>query len=48
MSLLFNTIIEQHIADNEILDFEGSMIPGIAKFFKNFGAKGFNYYSFKN
>ncbi|UMB61940.1 hypothetical protein MHL31_07030 [Lutibacter sp. A80] len=48
MSLLFNSIIEQHIADNEILDFEGSMIPGIAKFFKSFGAKKFNYYSFKN
>jgi hypothetical protein len=30
-----------------ILDFEGSEIPGIARFFKSFGAEKFHYYRLK-
>jgi len=48
ISLLFDTIIQEHITENEIFDFEGSMIPGVAKFFRSFGAKQINYFSFKN
>ncbi len=30
-----------------ILDFEGSMVPNIAKFFKSFGALPEKYYHYK-
>lgn len=48
MALLFDTIIQQHTTKTQIFDFEGSKIPGVAKFFKSFGAKPINYYSYKD
>ncbi len=38
-----NTIIENYAETNYTLDFEGSMIPGIAYFFESFGSKIENY-----
>lgn len=38
MSFLMDKIIQQHAGQSLWLDFEGSMIPGIARFFKSFGA----------
>lgn len=42
---LFNHIIETHCNQNLILDFEGSDIAGIARFYEGFGAKKEEYYS---
>ena len=42
-SFLLNDVIEKNSASQMILDFEGSMIPGIASFFKSFGATLENY-----
>jgi hypothetical protein len=39
MTYLINNIIEEYAHTPYILDFEGSMIPGIAHFYKTFGAK---------
>lgn len=44
MFFLLNALIEQNAEKNIILDFEGSIIPGIARFFAGFGAKAENYY----
>lgn len=47
MFLLVNNIITEYAQTNHVLDFEGSMIPGVARFFKGFGAipKNYCYYS---
>tara|TARA_R110001583_G_scaffold34847_6_gene116642 strand:- start:12494 stop:13375 length:882 start_codon:yes stop_codon:yes gene_type:complete len=42
---LFDVIIKNNSAKKMIFDFEGSMIPNVARFFKSFGAKQTNYYS---
>ena len=42
-SLLLNSIIEMYAETDFILDFEGSMIPSVASFFKSFGAKNEPY-----
>jgi hypothetical protein len=42
-SFLLNQIIEKYSESQRILDFEGSMIPGIASFFKSFGSIVENY-----
>lgn len=39
MTLVIDAIVKKYARSNQILDFEGSMIPGIAFFFKSFGAK---------
>ena len=39
-------IIQKYSGSNWILDFEGSMIPGIEKFFRSFGAVLENYYHY--
>lgn len=39
-------IIRKYSDSNWILDFEGSMIPGIEKFFRSFGASLENYYRY--
>jgi hypothetical protein len=41
---LFDYIIESHANQELILDFEGSDHPGIARFFRGFGATDFEYY----
>ena len=45
IAFLFDTMIKKNAAKNIIFDFEGSMLPGVAKFFKSFGAIENNYYS---
>jgi len=44
MTLIIDSVIEKYSNSNYVLDFEGSMIPGIAFFFKSFGAIKENYY----
>lgn len=39
-------IIRKYSDSNWVLDFEGSMIPGIEKFFRSFGASLENYYRY--
>lgn len=47
MYYLFDTFIHQHAENPLILDFEGSEIPGIARFFKGFGSEKVYYYKYK-
>jgi len=44
MLVLIDHIIKQHANSNFILDFEGSSIEGIARFFKSFGAEKQHYW----
>ena len=46
-TLLISNLIQEHQNSNFILDFEGSMIPGVADFFKSFGAEQEIYYLYK-
>jgi hypothetical protein len=46
-SLLLNDVIKEYSNTNRILDFEGSQFPGIASFFKSFGAKPETYFLLK-
>jgi hypothetical protein len=43
MFLLIDEFIKDFSGQNIILDFEGSNIPGIARFYEGFGANPFNY-----
>ena len=43
MHFLMDTFIQQHRNDCILLDFEGSMIPNVAYFFKGFGSKEVYY-----
>jgi len=45
-TLLVNTLIKQFSTSNFQLDFEGSMIEGVANFYKGFGARKERYYNF--
>ena len=45
---LLDTLIRENAGTNLILDFEGSMLPGVARFYKGFGAKEVNYLTFYN
>ncbi len=47
MYFLVNKFIESNAGKNLILDFEGSMIPGVARFYKGFGAKAETYFQLK-
>jgi|JI10StandDraft_1071094.scaffolds.fasta_scaffold175881_1 hypothetical protein len=47
MSLILNEFIKNHAGQNCFFDFEGSMIPGIASFFKSFGAEKVSYYFYQ-
>lgn len=38
MAILIDQIIRQHAGSEVILDFEGSMMPGVAQFYRGFGA----------
>jgi len=42
---LLNKIIEDNAASDSVFDFEGSMIPGVARFYKSFGAEEIVYKS---
>ena len=46
-SLLLNSIIKKNSNSKRVLDFEGSMYPSIASFFKSFGAEKEIYSLFK-
>jgi hypothetical protein len=43
MFLIIENIIQKYAGHEIILDFEGSTIPGIARFFEGFGAKKISY-----
>lgn len=45
---LFDQIISQHIDNQLIVDFEGSSIPGVAGFYKGFGAVEEIFFNFKH
>lgn len=45
---LFDDIIKRNAATNLVFDFEGSMIDGVAKFFKSFGSRLVNYNSYQD
>jgi hypothetical protein len=47
---LMNSLIEEFAGSGNILDFEGSMIPGVAHFYKNFGStcQPYYYYYYNN
>jgi len=47
ISFLIDLLIHKYANHKLILDFEGSMIKGIADFFKSFGAIQENYYSYR-
>ncbi|MFN8255349.1 MAG: hypothetical protein U0W24_06645 [Bacteroidales bacterium] len=47
MFLLIDDFIKDHSNENLILDFEGSNIEGIARFYGGFGANPFNYQTIK-
>ena len=47
MTFLLNYYIENHLNSNKVLDFEGSNIPGIYRFYKGFGAVENNYLHIK-
>lgn len=47
MFLLVNEIIKQHANTNVLLDFEGSEIEGVARFYNGFGAENIPYYYYK-
>ncbi|MDD2284456.1 MAG: hypothetical protein PHQ11_03540 [Paludibacter sp.] len=48
MFYLVDTIIRQESGKDKMLDFEGSSIDGVARFYKGFGAKNHPYYVIKN
>lgn len=47
MSLIINSVIKTYAQSDYILDFEGSMLPGVAAFFNSFGAQQESYYHLK-
>lgn len=46
-SLLIDSMIKRYSKSKVVLDFEGSMLPNIASFFKSFGAKKESYFLLK-
>lgn len=50
MFLLVDYIIRKYAKQDVVLDFEGSMIPGVARFFQGFGAgiERYPHYQYKN
>ncbi|PHR74162.1 MAG: hypothetical protein COA67_02005 [Lutibacter sp.] len=47
MTYIIDSVIKEYADSNFILDFEGSMIPGIAFFFKSFGSQEEMYFNFQ-
>lgn len=48
MFYLIDSIIRQNCAKDKLLDFEGSALEGVARFYKGFGAINHPYYIIKN
>ena len=46
-TFLINELIKEHENTKSILDFEGSMVEGVANFYKSFGAKEEEYFWYK-
>ena len=46
MFFLLDRFIRENSGSNLILDFEGSMIPGVAKFYQGFGSRNTPYLRF--
>lgn len=46
-TFLVNELIREHQQTELLLDFEGSMIPGVARFYESFGARPEIYYLYK-
>ncbi len=44
MFLIVDSIIKEHSSKDIVFDFEGSMIPGVARFYRGFGATEQHYY----
>jgi len=44
MTFLIDTFIQQNAGKNLVIDFEGSIIPGLARFYKGFGAYPETYF----
>lgn len=47
MTFLLDYIIQRNANSKKIFDFEGSMIEGIERYYKSFGAKKIDYYKLK-
>lgn len=47
MYFLVNKFLEKKAGSNVTLDFEGSVIPGVARFYSGFGASAENYFQLK-
>lgn len=47
MYAILNSVIQENAETNLLLDFEGSVVPGIAKFFAGFGAQPEHYQKIK-
>lgn len=47
MHVLLDAVIQQNAGKPTIFDFEGSSIPGVAKFYESFGAMNQPYYTIK-
>jgi hypothetical protein len=45
---VIDTLIEDHAGSGLILDLEGSMLPGVAKFYRSFGAEVETYFYYKS
>ncbi|MFD2512682.1 peptidoglycan bridge formation glycyltransferase FemA/FemB family protein [Pontibacter locisalis] len=45
MTLILDHVISRYAGSNRVLDFEGSMVPSVAKFYANFGAAPVAYVS---
>lgn len=47
MFLLMDDMIKRHSSSQKVFDFEGSMVPGIARFFSGFGSVKTEYFEYK-
>ena len=47
MPFLIDQVIRENAGKNLVLDFEGSMIPGVARFYEGFGASPETYFQLK-
>ncbi len=47
ISVIIDNIIQKFASSNLLLDFEGSIIPSLASYFRSFGAKQETYYHYK-
>ena len=46
-AFLFDEIIKSNAGGGKVFDFEGSMVPGVAKFYWSFGPREVHYWQLK-